>query len=91
MPPTPDPRALFLLGRRIERLMFVGTLLIVLCFIETYLATANRQLIRDRSADVITTLRDRIVTDDQRLLSIFKTKPEPPTPPATRLSASTKE
>jgi hypothetical protein len=76
MTSSPDTRALYFLGRRVERLILGGILLVVLCFVETYLTTANKQFSEDRSADTITNLLNRLELDEPRLTNLFQTKPE---------------
>jgi hypothetical protein len=64
--------ALPFLGRRVERLIFSGVLLVLLCFIETFLATANRQISENRSADVLRGLIEQIAKDESRLSELFQ-------------------
>ena len=74
MASSPDTRALSLLGRRVERLIFGGILLVVLCFVETYLTTANKQFSEDRSLDTVKSLLKLLETDETRLTNLFQNK-----------------
>lgn len=77
----PDPRTLYFLGRRVERLAFTGILLIVLSFVDIYFATANIQLIADRSSTAIATLLNKMKTEEKRLTTLYHAKPAPPALP----------
>ncbi len=76
MTSSPDTRALFPLGRRVERLIYGGILLIVLCFIETYSTTANRQLAEDRSTRAVSVLLDRLEKKQGDLALLFYSTPQ---------------
>jgi hypothetical protein len=84
----PSPQALAFLGRRVERLVFVGILLILLCFVEAYLAAANTQLNQDRHADAVTALLNHLEPNSLHLADLYKTKSPPPSP-LTSTSSST--
>ncbi|MDO9387619.1 MAG: hypothetical protein Q7T65_13035 [Thiobacillus sp.] len=64
------------LGRRIERLIFVGILLILVCFAEAYVATVNKQIREDRHAMAITYLLSRLESDESRLTELYQSKSE---------------
>jgi hypothetical protein len=85
---TPDTRTLHFLGRRVERLIFGGIFLVIVCFVETYLTTANRQLAEDRSTSTITALLNRLTSDEPHLTILFQSKIESPKSIASTLSKS---
>lgn len=89
MTSLPDTRSLYFLGRRVERLIFGGILLVVLCFIETYLTTANRQLAEDRSVNAITSLLNQLESKEPQLTALFQIKAESPSLRLLQLSKST--
>jgi hypothetical protein len=91
MPNSSDPRALHFLGRRVERLIFAGILLIVVCSIDTYLATASRQLAEDSSASALTALLNRLESQRDMLTLLFQAKPEPEPAPQVRQQRSSPE
>jgi hypothetical protein len=70
-------KALFFLGRRVERLVFGGILLFVLSFGEVYLSTANKQLVADRSTDFIDNVLRTIESQEGELTLLFSAKLEP--------------
>lgn len=59
-----------------ERLIFVGLLLILLGFAEAYMATANKQIREDRHAMAITSLLGRLGTEESRLTELYQSKSE---------------
>jgi hypothetical protein len=72
-------KALSFLGRRLERLFFVGILLVVVCFLESYLAAASHQLAKDNSLSALTLLYNEIAARQDELDELFK-KPTPASP-----------
>lgn len=69
-------QALDFLGRRLERLIFGGVLLILLCLAESYLATAHKQIREDRNASLITSLLSRLESEEPQLKMLFQSKPD---------------
>lgn len=64
------------LGRRMERLIFVGILLILLGFAEAYVATANKQIREDRHAMAITSMLSRLESQEPRLTALYQSDSE---------------
>jgi hypothetical protein len=85
-----ESQPLFILGRRMERLFLLGVVLIVLVFVEMYVTTAAKQISEDRSLAAISTLLDRITSEQQSLTLIFQAKPIKPLPAAPRTRAQLK-
>ena len=83
-----DNRALYFLGRRVERLFLTGIILVVLCFLEAYLTTANRELSNDQSASVIAALLGRLRSEEPKLTVLFGAKLETPVPRESSSHAS---
>ncbi|MBN9134167.1 MAG: hypothetical protein J0H48_12525 [Nitrosospira multiformis] len=77
----PNIDALFFLGRRVERLFLGGILLVVLCFVEAYLTTANKQFLEDHSVSTIAGLLKRLESEESRLADLFQAKSELNTSP----------
>lgn len=81
---SPNSNALYVVGRRVERLLFGGIALVAFCFVEAYLATAYSQLVVDRSANVVIALLGRLESEEQQLNVLFQTKEEAQQPRATK-------
>jgi hypothetical protein len=91
---TSEPSVLQLLGRRMERLFFVGLLLTGLSFAEMYLTAANAQFAKDRSSAAITAMLKRTQNENKYLNQLYSAKPpvvsaiaQPAPPPKRGLDA----
>jgi hypothetical protein len=81
-----DESALYILGRRIERLLFAGILILVACFVEVYFATASARFAADKPSESVQRLVSEIEKDEERLNRLFTSKPKPP--PVSKPSSS---
>jgi hypothetical protein len=72
-----EDSSLFILGRRVERLLFWGVFLIALCFVEVFLATASTSLVDDETLRTLTTVRQQLQERQGELTELFEAGTRP--------------
>src|SRR5579871_2054325 len=76
MPGAPDIRTLQMVGRRLERLFLLGFVLVLLSFLQLYLATAASVFSHERPIATLSALMARIGSDQQELQKTFASEAE---------------